>query len=294
LKRPASGVDRRAYAATVLVAVLCVLLVAGVGAAARAASSSRSSVRIELTTYRLTVRRVQVFSLSCSPTGGNLPLAGRICRDIARHPKAMLDPPHSGLRRTSIVCSGGPFMPQLAVAVTTNGGTRRIAGSPGCNWPGNQAIAVYFDAATRDMRYLGKSESELRCDEDPVLFQVPTPLASVVACRHGLWTPRSEQLIRLAERSPALAPHQPARLFPHDIGSLPCAIHAGGAFPGQRLAGRCGVTMKNVWAKGTVSFTEDWPSGSGKTARHIWHVVIHGNSVLANSQSGPPPPQTWP
>jgi hypothetical protein len=46
----------------------------------------------------------------------------------------------------------------------------------GCDWPGGQALAVYYDAA-EGTRYLGKSESELRCDEDPVLFHVPTPLA---------------------------------------------------------------------------------------------------------------------
>jgi hypothetical protein len=185
-------------------------------------------------------------------------------------------------------------MPQLAVTVTSGRGTRSIAGSPGCSWPGNQAIAVYYDAAERDTRSLGRSESELRCDEDPVLFRIPTPLASVVACRHGLWTPRSEQLIRLAERSPALAPFRPAKLFPHDIGALACTIHAGGAFPGRELGGLCGVTMKNVWGRATVSFTEDWPSGAGKTARHVWHVVIQGTRVIATAQSGPAPPQTWP
>jgi hypothetical protein len=49
--------------------------------------------------------------------------------------------------------------------------------------------------------------------------------------------------------------------------------------------------MKNVWSKATVSFTEDWPSGAGKTARHIWHVLIKGRRVIAISQSGPVPPQ---
>jgi hypothetical protein len=49
--------------------------------------------------------------------------------------------------------------------------------------------------------------------------------------------------------------------------------------------------MKNVWSKPTVSFTEDWPSGTGKTTRHIWHVVVQGRRVIATSQSGPVPPQ---
>jgi hypothetical protein len=286
--------NRLAYTAAVIVVASSVLLTADIGAAGRVAERAKFIVRIDVTDYRATVRHVEVFSLTCNPTHGSLPLAGRVCRDIARHPKAMLDPPRPGPPRQSQLCSGSPFMPQLTVTVTRNGGARKIAGSPGCDWPGSQALAVYYDAAEHDTRYLGKSESELRCDEDPVLLQVPTPNASVVACRHGLWTARSEQLIRLAERSPALAPFQPAKLFPHDIGALPCTIHAGGAFPGQRLHGLCGVTMKNVWANATVSFTEDWPSGTGRTARHIWRVVIQGNRVVATSQGGAAPPQTWP
>jgi hypothetical protein len=287
---------RASFVATtaLFVTVSCALLVAGVGTAGRAAARAKLVVRIEVTSYRSTVRDVELFSLTCNPTRGSLPLAGRVCADIALHSKAMLDPPRPGPPRQSEVCSGSPFMPQLSVTVTRNGGTRSFAGSPGCDWPGNQAIAVYYEATERDTRDLTRSESELRCDEDPVLFQIPTPTASVVACRHGLWTPRSEQLIRLAERSPALALFQPTKLFPHDIGALPCTIHAGGSFPGQMLHGLCGVTMKNVWATTTVSFTEDWPSGSGKTSRHVWHVVIRGSRVIATSESGPAPPQTWP
>jgi hypothetical protein len=281
-------------AVAAVVGLVCVLPVAGIGAAGRIAGRETPIVRIEVTTYRATVRHVESFSLTCNPTHGSLPLAGRVCADIALHPRAMLDPPKPGPPRQSQFCSGGPFMPQLSVRVTRNGGTRGFGGSPGCNWPGNQALAVYYDASRSDTRDLTESELELRCDEDPVLFQIPTPTASVVACRHGLWTARSEQLIRLAERSPALAPFQPATLFPHDIGVLPCTIHAGGAFPGQRLSGLCGVTMKDIWATATVSLTEDWPSGSRTTARHIWHIVIQGNHVLSTSQSGPAPPQTWP
>ena len=274
--------------------VSCVVLVAVICRAGRAAEREQLSVRIDLITYRATVRYVRSFSLTCNPTGGSLPLGGRVCRDIALHPKAMLDPPRPGPPRQSQLCLGGPFMPQLSLTVTRNRGTRTFGGSPGCSWPGNQAVAVYYDAAERDARDLRRSESDLRCDEDPVLFRVPTPNASVVACRHGLWTPRSEQLIRLAEKSPALAPFRPAKLFPHDIGALACTIHAGGAFPGRELPGLCGVTMKNVWAKATVSFSEDWPNGTGKTVRHVWHVVIQGKRVAATSQSGPAPPQTWP
>ena len=124
-----------------------------------------------------------------------------------------------------------------------------------------------------------------------MLLAVPTPLASVVPCTHGLWTPRSEQLIGIAEKTAALAGLQPSRLFPRDIGALRCMIPAGGFVRGRKLSGLCGVTMKDVWSKATVSFTEDWPSGGGKTARHIWHVVVQATHVVATSQSGPVPPQ---
>jgi hypothetical protein len=266
----------------------------GFGLAVRTTQRSSISVRIRVTTFRATVRHVQSFALACNPTGGSLPLAEPVCRDIALHPKAMLDPP--GLRPpgTSIVCAGGPFMPELSVTATASGLTRAFAGSPGCSWPGDQAVGVYYDAAENDARDLRRSESELRCDEDPVLFQVPTPLASVVACRHGLWTPRSEQLIKIADATPELVALQASRLFPRDIGALPCTIHAGGAYPGRNLSGLCGVTLKNARSDAAISFTEDWPSGQGKTARHIWHVVIKGTRVIAESQSGDAPPQLWP
>lgn len=232
--------------------------------------------------------------LTCNPTGGTLPLASRVCHDIALHPKAMLEPPKPGPPVKTSVCAGGPFMPELSVAISANLTARTFAGSPGCTWPGDQAIGVYYDAAQNDPQDLTRSESELRCDEDPVLFQVPTPEASVVACRHGLWTLRSEQLIRIAETAAPIAGLELRKLFPRDIGVLPCTIHAGGAYPGRNLPGLCGVTVKHVWSKATVSFSEDWSTSPGSTARHIWHVVIQGTRPIATSQSGDGPPQLWP
>ena len=275
-----------------LVVLSCgLLLLVGCGGMGHAAQHASINVRIRLTTYRLAVRKVQSFMLACEPTGGNLPLAGRVCSDIRLHPKAMLDPPRPGLPRKTIVCGGGPFRPEITVTATANGRTRSFGGSPGCTWPGNQAVGVYVDAARNDARELSASELELRCDEDPALLVVPTPLASVVACRRGFWTARSEQLIRLGEKTPELAVLQTSQLFPRDIGALPCTIHAGGPLPGRKQPGLCGVTMKNVWANATVSFTEDWRNGLGRTVRHVWRVVIHGTRVIAISQTGPVPPQ---
>ena len=281
----------------VFVSGLCVLSVVGFSPGSTRGGTQRSDVevRLRVTSYRDTVRHVQVFTLACKPTGGTLPLAARVCRDIAEHPRAMLNPPKAGPHMMRSVCGGSPWMPQVAVTTKANGTTRVFSGSPGCNWPGDQALAVYYDAAENDTHDLTRSELELRCDEDPVLFRVPTPSASVAACRHGLWTPRSEQLIRIAATTPELAALQASKLFPRDIGALPCTIHAGGPYPGKNLPGLCGVTVKNAWSKATISFTEDWSTTSpSSTGRHIWHVMIKGTHVTATSQNGDGPPQLWP
>jgi hypothetical protein len=285
---------------SVLTISACCGLLAAVGGFAdmsEAAQLGKVSVEIRATTYSsysVGSARTRSFSLTCNPTGGTLPLATRVCRDIGLHPKAMLNPPRRTPGGKSSVCSGGPFMPEVSVTAIASGVTRSFRGSPGCTWPGDEAVGVYFDATQNDQKDLPRSEALLRCDEDTVLFAVPTPLASVVSCLHGLWTPRSEQLIRIAEKTAMLAGLQPSRLFPHEIGALGCAIPAGGPVGGKTLAGLCGVTMKNVWSKATVSFTEDWPIGAtNKTARHIWHIVIQGERVTATSQSGPVPPQLW-
>jgi len=270
----------------VLVVLSSPLLLAGFGDTSRAARADSISVRVRLTTYPATVRHVQSFSLSCNPTGGNLPLAGRVCRDISLHPKAMLNPP-----KPRWTCAGPAGSPTLTVTTSSRGATHTFGGEPGCDWPVGPTVEVYWAAIQRDEKELGRVEPTLRCEEDPALLARPTPLASAVACAHGLWTPRSEQLIRLAEKAPALAGLQPSQLFPHDIGAVACTIQSGGPLPGRKLTGLCGVTMKNLWSKPTVSFTEDWPSGAGKTARHIWHVVLQGKRVIATTQSGPVPPQ---
>jgi len=252
------------------------------------------NVRVVVRTGLPGSRRERSFTLTCNPVGGTLPLAQRICLDIKSHTNAMLDPPKPGPPRETIVCGGGPSMPFVSVRATRHGTTRTFSGSPNCDWPGSQALAVYFAAASNDTSSLPMSELELRCDEDPILLAVPTPLASVVACRHGLWTRHAEKLIRIAARAPRLVPFQAATLFPHDVGALPCIIHAGGAYPGKRLRGLCGVTIHNPWADATVSFIEDWSVAAGKESRHIWHVVIKNNHVVATTETGAAPPQTWP
>jgi hypothetical protein len=272
---------------TVVLAVLSSpLLLAGFSGTGRTARADNTSVSIRVTTYAGTVRHVQSFSLTCNPTGGSLPLADRVCRDVSLHARAMLNPP-----KPRWTCAGPAGGPALTVTTSSRGATHTFGGEPGCDWPVGPTIEAYWAAIQRDEKELGRVEATLRCEEDPALLARPTPLASAVACTHGLWTPHSEELIRIAEQMPALAALQPSHLFPHDIGAVNCTIHAGGFVHGKNLSGLCGVTMKNVWSKATVSFTEDWPSGAGKTARHIWHVVLEGKRVTATTQSGPVPPQ---
>ena len=60
-------------------------------------------------------------------------------------------PPGAGKgTQARIVCAGGPWMPLVSVRATRNGVTRAFSGSPGCDWPGNQSLSVYYDAAMRD------------------------------------------------------------------------------------------------------------------------------------------------
>ncbi len=263
------------------------VFVAGFGGVSQT-GGDKVSVQIRVTTHTFpsTVRHVSLSSLTCNPTAGNLPLAARVCRDISLHPTAMLDPP-----KPRWTCSGAVGGPTLDVTTSFRGSTHTFAGQPGCDWPVGPTLEVYWAASQRNEKALARVEPTLRCEEDATLLAHPTPAASAVACAHGLWTPRSEELIRLAEQTPALAVLQPSHLFPHDIGAADCTIPAGGIVAGKTLAGLCGVTMKNVWSKATVSFTEDWPIGGDKTARHVWHITIRGTHVLAVSQSGPVPPQ---
>lgn len=273
------------------VAGLALILTVPAGHAAR---RTAVSVRISVVTRAVAARQVRSFTLTCNPDGGTLPFAVRICRDVQRHPKAMLDPPKPGPPRTSSVCAGGPGMPFVSVRATRGSVSRSFSGSPGCDWPGGQSLSVYYDAATRESKYLPLSELELRCDEDPALLAVPTPNASVAACRHGLWTPRAERLIRIAKHAAALSVVRTATLFPHDVGALPCVIHAGA--PGRSWAGVCGVTIRDPWGTATVSFTEAWPPvpGAPRTERHTWHVAIRHGRAVAVTQEGPAPPQLYP
>jgi hypothetical protein len=248
-------------------------------------SATNVSLEITVSTPDRDGNRIEKrFTLRCDPPAGTLPLAERVCRDIRRHPQAMLAPaPHRW------VCLGRLHPTVVAVRGTAGGGRLAFDGVPNCYWPGGTPLAIYHAAAFGNAVGLDRAEPRLRCEDDPVLLGHPTPAASAVACVRGLWTPRAARLIRLAKSVPALAA-LPARLFPANVGVLPCRIPVGG--PVRRtLAGKCGVSIKNNWSMPTVSFVESWP-GRGKP-RHIWRVTIRGANATLTEETGPPPPQRW-
>lgn len=231
--------------------------------------------------------QTRTYSLTCGPVGGTLPFASRICADIARHPQPMLDP----LPARGVVCSGGPFEPQVTVTTAREGKKTTFSAVPNCTWPDGVGVAVYFDAATRQARSLTPTEQRLRCEDDPALLVTPTPQLSVFACRHNLWTPRTAKLIRIANRAPAIRSLDGSKLFPAQIGDRQCVIHGGGPAPGVVFHGVCEVTVKNVWSTPTVTFVESWSLG-GKRLRAGERLIIKGNRVVAVHELGVPP-QLW-
>jgi hypothetical protein len=269
------------------VGVALALIGAGCGGGRRAVVDAHVTV----TSYTGGARSTQSFSLRCGPVSGTLPLAARICGDIARHPQAMLRPLPG--RST---CGGGPNMSELTITSTSGGKTTTFAGAPSCGWPGGTPLAIYFAATRRDTHALELMEPRLRCDDDPVLLARPTPNASVAACVHGLWTQRTERLIRLAEHAPSLARLRPDRLFPHDIGARRCTIPAGapnladGPSYVPPVPATCGVSVRNVWSDARVTFVLTWPhTTSSAQRRHTWYVVIREGRSLLVGERGPLP-----
>lgn len=251
-------------------------------------SHSKVGLRITITHYvfekgQEPKRVTDHYTLNCEPVSGTLPLAGRICSDIARHRLAMLAP---GQPRST--CGGSPFMPVVNVDVEHGASGGGFSGSPGCGWPGGTQATIYFEASAHNTRQLARAEPLLRCEDDPVLFAKPTPWASVVACTHGLWTPAAERAIWKAESPPPISSLDPRQLFPRDPGVRRCTIHAGGPAPGRLLHGLCGVSLTGAPSSKTVHFVETW-----SVARHVFrhHWTVNPAGVVA--QTGAPPPQLW-
>jgi hypothetical protein len=279
-------VRRALIAAFLVVALLGVLVGCSQASQTTGVAKAHLAVSISVSEYdaKAQKRISRQYSLDCRPAGGSIPFAARLCKDIARHPLSMLDPP-----RSRSVCAGAVNGPVVSVSSNWNGRRASFAGEPGCDWPGGTGLAVYWAAVDKDEHALGQFEPRLRCDDDPTLLAKPTPWRSVFACTHGLWTPRTAKLIRIAEQVPPIPGLAPRSLFPQQIGTRRCRILAGGEGV-RHLAGSCEVNVTRVWDHPRVSLTENWSAGSGMR-RHTWVVTIVGNKGKLTGQRGPVAPQ---
>lgn len=282
---------------------------AGIGVAWGAGVPGDVRVEVTLTTWSpFPDKQTQVFTLTCDPPAGTLPLAARICGDIGAHPTAMLDPRQVG---PNSICGAVPNQPSVSVVATGNGRTAAFGSS--CDNPGATAAAIYLAAVRNDQPVLDTLEPQLPCDEDPVLFANPT-ITSIWACLRGLWTPAAGALIKSAEAVPRIAALGAARLFPRDVGARRCEIPSRT----RTVAGQCGVLVNDATPSTfIVTFVEYWASDQlaptikpdlkhGTTdslagfyakrpsARHNWRVVIRNDRVASVSESGARPPQLWP
>ncbi len=266
------------------IALCCGLLVllAGFGGTDRSSRADTISLQFELDTWTHKggmEPQARSFSLTCNPTGGTLPLAERICRDVELHPKVMLDPP------PRICNTGAKRPPTLAVMATANGRTTRFDTWKNCG----VTIEIYSSAIEENLAEVERLEPQLRCFEGAM---VRAHFMSVHACRRGLWTPRWRSLIRLAESTPSLAAVRPARLFPGNVGVRECTIPTGGTSR-ERLPGVCAISAKGAWPSPILGFRETWTGPGGRTRRHTWRIVFDNGRVISVSESGQLPPQAW-
>jgi hypothetical protein len=111
-------------AALALVSASLTVVGAGCGGGG---SHSTTQLQIRLTYYPAGNATTKNFTLDCEPVRGTLPLATRVCQDIARHRKAMLNPRTTTPRST---CGGSPTMPQLVIDATDKGARTSFSGSP--------------------------------------------------------------------------------------------------------------------------------------------------------------------
>jgi hypothetical protein len=258
--------------------ILCAAMLLAAGSA-HAPPAGVGHVRVEVEAVRVSQTRdsrvsklVEDFVLTCHPTGGTLPFAARICRDVDAHPVAMLHPP----------CERSHCLPDIGlvtwfVSVVTNAGgvtTRVLSDVPGCSWPRGAMRGVYLAAALRQAAQLATWERRLRCDEGVFLGHDPP----------DVWVCESDA-IALAERTRALAGLDAARLFPVKTGSLPCVIPVGGA--GHRvLDGTCSV----LGSPAELVFTERWVQDAVPES-HTWWFDAAGGPPLLLTDYGAIPPQ---
>jgi hypothetical protein len=235
------------------------------------------------------------FSLTCDPTGGNLPLADRICANILRYPRTMVNPPPRKADIPYHICSGCALLGHTEITVTTtaNGATHSFDNTGG--YYGlrdvrlDDAIRLYRAAIDGNEPALVAFEPGLRCRRDPAFLCVD-------AITYGV-----RDSIVAAGTATAFSRLQPiSRLFPETIGTETCVIPVGGRAPARPLTGRCSVDVRGLEkpsSRPIVVFTETWPVSARATASHTWHVLLTGyratSKVVSVTQSGALPPQAW-
>ena len=82
-----------------------------------------------------------------------------------------------------------------------------------------------------------------------------------------------------------------APMFPHQPGSLPCVLRAGGPAPGKKLRATCSTDVSLVkHERAVVTLTEAWNHGS---EAHTWFFFIRRTGEVESVvQEGAAPPQT--
>jgi hypothetical protein len=232
----------------------------------------------------------QSYSLTCNPTGGNLPLAASVCEDIRRYPATMLDPPSPKAYRLIHMCSGWTGYSRTMSVWPTVGQTTSPFGDElgGCfsRHAPYDALLLYATAITANGAALAAIEPGLRCIHDPSFLCIQDLQYAV------------RQAIAAAGRALAFDPGWP--IFQDEIGTRSCTLRIGGPASAKRLSAQCSIDVQGLEKRSstpTVVFTEEWPVAAFGTARHTWRVLLDGyadtSKPLSVTQSGAVPPTLW-
>jgi Subtilisin inhibitor-like len=124
--------------------LLLIALLAACGTALRSTptlAASSITVAIEVKVVRPQPSDVR-YSLRCNPTSGTLPLAARVCADIAAQPAFMLRP-----QPARVLCYSEVLGPVVTIRTTWQGRPSTFSGEPGCGWPGTSRLSIYYSAS---------------------------------------------------------------------------------------------------------------------------------------------------
>ncbi len=223
----------------------------------------------------------EAFTLTCNPTGGTLPLAAQVCKDIGRYPGTMLEPPPPDLTLPPRICGFIPGYTQSLTVSTTRNGKSYSFHTTFCEHEGllRDASRIYMAAIKGDRVRLTALETGLRCRKDPTFL-----------CMTGILA-RLDRGIRTAQRAPEIAR---LGLFGASLGTRSCTLGGGRPESAKLLTGSCSVAVRGLAKRAatpTVVFTVSWQLTGGKTASHSWSVLLENYEVVSVTESGPIPPQ---